>query len=153
MDRCTEFFHKLVSLSNTSRNIQYLTVDGKMVSDNVAIQTQIKQFFSKFYSETEAQRPVLMGLNLKKVDPTVAKGLEQSFTESEVWQALVDLSGDKSLGLDGFLTKFYKLCWHFKKKDVMRVVIIFSRSNFMDWRLNSEIFLMWIFYLWAMRDK
>lgn len=57
--------------------------------------------------------------------------------EFEVWQALSDLAGDKSPGPDGFPIQFYKLYWFFMKRDIMRIFNSFSKTGFLDWRLNS----------------
>ena len=46
------------------------------------------------------------GLLFSKLGNREVSGLEMSFTEEEVFSALLDLNGDKALGLDGFTIAF-----------------------------------------------
>lgn len=63
--------------------------------------------------------------------------LEGDFTEEEIWQALVDLCGDRSPSSDGFPIQFYCFCWLFMKQDILKVFKSFASSGFLEWRLNT----------------
>lgn len=63
--------------------------------------------------------------------------MERAFTEAAVKQAIDDLAGEKCPGPDGFCIKFYSVCWHFMKSNILAVVSDLFYRNFLDWRLNS----------------
>ncbi|XP_020155615.1 uncharacterized protein [Aegilops tauschii subsp. strangulata] len=48
-------------------------------------------------------------------------GLDNPFTEQEVWQAIKQSSAEKSPGPDGFSGVFFRSCWPTIKRDVMEV--------------------------------
>uniref|UniRef100_A0A453EVJ7 Reverse transcriptase domain-containing protein n=2 Tax=Aegilops tauschii subsp. strangulata TaxID=200361 RepID=A0A453EVJ7_AEGTS len=52
------------------------------------------------------------------------QGLDEAFTEDEVKAAVLELSGDKAPGPDGFTGTFFKACWNTIKPDIMRWSII-----------------------------
>ena len=45
--------------------------------------------------------------------------LEEPFLEEEVFMALMDLSGEKALGPNGFPMAFWQFSWDFVKIEVM----------------------------------
>lgn len=62
------------------------------MTNKEAIETYIRDFFTKLYVETMVQRPVMIGLNLKKLELALSKTIESEFLKAKVWQARVDLS-------------------------------------------------------------
>ena len=54
--------------------------------------------------------------------------LETPFSEEEVFGALLNLNGDKTLGLDGFSMAFWQFSWSFLKEEVMGFF-----NDFYDW--------------------
>ena len=48
-----------------------------------------------------------------------AAGLDNPFTEEEVWVAICKSLQEKSPGPDGFNDTFFRLCWPIIKEDVM----------------------------------
>ena len=47
--------------------------------------------------------------------------LEAPFTEGEVQSALMEMNGDKALGLDGFSVLFWQCCWDFVKEVILEM--------------------------------
>ncbi|XP_073360156.1 uncharacterized protein [Aegilops tauschii subsp. strangulata] len=67
-------------------------------------------------------------------------GLDNPFTEPEVWAAILATPVDKAPGPDGFSGAFFRACWNTIKHDVMAVFDHFYRlagGNFSD--LNSAM--------------
>lgn len=136
-DQCTKFFHILVSQSTMGRSIESLNVNGQLVSDKETVSKSIRDFYMDLYNDLCPSKPFPRNLNLNRLDAEQADNLESTFSESEVYQAVCDLSSDKSPGSDGFPLRFYKSFWEVMKIDLMRVVENFYRSSYLDWRLNT----------------
>lgn len=136
-DRCTNFFHTLVSQSVSRSNIDRLVIGNESVSDKERIKNHVREFNVDLYTEPVEGRPFPSG----RVPNTITKEqfdtLEIAFSEKEVWDAVCELSSDKSPGPNGFPLRFYKSCWHFLEDDMMRVFENFYRSGYLDWHLNT----------------
>ena len=46
-------------------------------------------------------------------------GIDQCFTEEEIWKAILDTPADKAPGPDGFTGLFYRTAWPIIKADIM----------------------------------
>ncbi|RVW88498.1 hypothetical protein CK203_043835 [Vitis vinifera] len=63
--------------------------------------------FQKLYSEEEGWRPSIDGLSFMGLDSNEVEGLENPFSEKEVFATLSDLGKDKAPGSDGFTMAFW----------------------------------------------
>ncbi|RVX17736.1 hypothetical protein CK203_004224 [Vitis vinifera] len=78
--------------------------------------------------------PPLDGLDFDRIDVEEAAILDEVFIEEEVFSALSDLNGDKTLNLDGFSLSFWQFCWDFVKYKVMGFLKEFpEQSRFIGW--------------------
>jgi hypothetical protein len=75
--------------------------------------------FTRLYSEQFRWQPKLDGLTFNSTDAEEAKWLERAFEESEIFEVVKTLNGDKASGLDGFSLAFFESCWMILKEDVM----------------------------------
>lgn len=66
-----------------------------------------------------------------------------AFTEEEVKSAVFELPGDKSPGLDGFMTTFFKACWNTVKPNIMLAVNHFSnlQTAHLHWLNSADVAL------------
>jgi hypothetical protein len=56
--------------------------------------------------------------------------LDNPISENEVWSTMKQLPSDKVAGPDGFISRFYKVCWQIVKGDIMAdVSAIWSRKS------------------------
>ncbi|RVW39477.1 Transposon TX1 uncharacterized 149 kDa protein [Vitis vinifera] len=78
-----------------------------------------RDYKSWLYQEEEGWRPSVDGISFMRLDNSEAKGLENPFSEEEVFAALTDLGKDKAPGPDGFTMAFWLFGW-----DVVKVEII-----------------------------
>jgi hypothetical protein len=69
----------------------------------------------------------LDGLQFQFINEAV--WVEQAFEEMEVFEVVKDMNGVKALGPDGFPMDFFQSCWHFVKKDVMKVFLEFHQQR------------------------
>ena len=90
------------------------------------------------------------GLDFDRIDVEEAAILDEVFVEEEVFSALSDLNGDKTLNLDGFSLSFWQFCWDFVKYKVMGFLKEFPEQSRFVRSLNST-FLVLIKKKWARR--
>ena len=83
------------------------------------------------------------GLDFDRIDVEEAAILDEVFIEEEVFSALSDLNGDKTLNLDGFSLSFWQFCWDFVKYKVMGFLKEFPEQSRFVRSLNST-FLVFI---------
>lgn len=111
-DRCTNFFHRIVSQQTSFTSISRMFINGHPVSDKDVIKAHLYDFYHSLYLEEVQHRPVPAGLNLQTLDQATSANLERDFSTTEIYQALNDLSGDKTPGPDGFHYGFISFAGH-----------------------------------------
>jgi hypothetical protein len=63
----------------------------------------------------------LNGLSLIFIDACERSWLGRDFEESEVWEVMRDLNGDKTPDPNRFSMAFFQKCWEVLKEDIMEV--------------------------------
>ena len=63
------------------------------------------------------------------VKPEDIEALEAPISKEEIKRAIWSLHPDKSPGPDGFPIRFYRMCWHFIKKDLIRLISWMSKGR------------------------
>jgi hypothetical protein len=94
-------------------------------------------FYQGLYSEREAWRPMLGGVEFNTINSAEATELEGSFSEDEVVTALNQMSGEKAPGPDGYTIAFYKHCWDIVKIDVLNSLQEFHEHECFKRSLNA----------------
>ena len=59
------------------------------------------------------------GIQLDQISQQEAESLEIPFSENEIHSALMEMSGDKAPGPDGFTMAFWQSCWDFVKEEIL----------------------------------
>jgi hypothetical protein len=111
-------FFALCGKSNRRNN----TVDCLVVNDSISsdsVEVSIFCSFTRLYLEQFIWRPKLDALTFNSTDAEEATRLERAFEESEIFEMVKTLNGDKALGLDGFSLAFFQSSWMIVKEDVM----------------------------------
>lgn len=91
----------------------------------------------KLSKEEHYSRPSLGGMEFERISRVEKDMLERPFSEEEVWNIISGMSGDKSLGPDGFSISFFKKCWDIVKRDLMKVFEEFYYSEEFYEHLNN----------------
>ncbi|RVW76085.1 putative glucan 1,3-alpha-glucosidase [Vitis vinifera] len=94
-DRNTGFFHRMANAHRRNNSLDRIKINGVWM--------------------TEDQE----GLHLNRLNSHEADVLEMPFTEEEIYAALMDMNGDKALGLDGFIVAFWQSSWEPVKEEIM----------------------------------
>ena len=66
-----------------------------------------------------------------------SKCLEKCFTEDEVYEAGSNMSGDKAVGLDGFMMALFQICWGVVKVDLIMVFHHFHEHYTLEKSFNA----------------
>ena len=93
--------------------------DGLEVTDQKNILKEQANFFENLYtnrkidsiSNSKIEEKFLTNINIPKLDQDVKSNLDFPISIDELLHALKNMKNDKSPGLDGFTTNFYKFFW------------------------------------------
>ena len=98
------------------------------VTEECDIKEGVIKVFHSLLSQAKEWRPRCKELQVGVLRGEDAAMLETPFSEEEVFGALSNLNGDKTLGLDGFSMAFWQFSWSFLKEEVMGFF-----NDFYDW--------------------
>ena len=109
-DKNIRFFHRVANSNRRFDLIDHLVVNGALTSDQTEIGEGLVNFYQRLFSNDAVRRPLLDGLVFSSIDEANSDQLDRPFTKDEVWE-VVNISGDKALGPDGFSLAFFQSCW------------------------------------------
>jgi hypothetical protein len=93
-----------------------LVVNGSLSSDSTEIRVHIVQFYAQLYLEIRAHIcPTLDGLSFNSIGIDEGSWLKREF-ESEVYEVVRTLNGDKALGPKVFSLAFFQSYWRSLKR-------------------------------------
>ena len=125
-ERPSKYFLNLENRNYTNKLIPKIILDsGEEILKQEDILKEQKNYYENLYSEKlntsrEAINEQLSKLPGPKLSDDVARGLEGHITMKELSQALKYMKNDKSPGLDGFSSEFFKFFWCDLKEFVLR---------------------------------
>ncbi|RVW98717.1 Transposon TX1 uncharacterized 149 kDa protein [Vitis vinifera] len=93
--------------------------------------------FRKFGVEAD-----IGSLPFNQISVQEAEMLEAPFTEGEVQSALMEMNGDKALGLDGFSVLFWQCCWDFVKEVILEMFKEFHDQNMFLKSINNTFLVL-----------
>ena len=116
---------------NTMR--EHKNEDGTTIIGQAAISTEVRNFFENLYNDEEYVSQDCMEEMVRDIpaliSPEESLQLESPISEEEVKKAIWSLHPDKSLGPNGFPVRFYRMCWHFIKKDLICLISWMSKGR------------------------
>lgn len=127
-DANTAMFHAHARYRKQKNFIGSLLDGDQLLSSHEDKERAVHQFYFDLIGTSFAREHTvnLDELNFTSFD---LSGLENPFSEEEVWRTISHLPSDKAPGPDGFTGRFYKSCWSIIKEDVMRAVsAVWSRK-------------------------
>ena len=117
----TKFFHRMTNARKRGNFISSMTIRGVRLDNEEELKEGIGSYFKSLFEESLVRRPDMESVLFKTLDSLDNETLEGHFSEEEVSKALLDLGGDKALGLGGFTLAFWKFCWPIVGGEVMQV--------------------------------
>ena len=141
-DANTKFFHARVNARRQKNFIFKLHRNHGWVTSHEDKQAVAQQHFSSVMGHGPA-RTVSFNWESLVLPSPVLVGLDDPISEEEVKAAIMALPSDKAPGPDGFIGKFFKVCWETIKGDLMAVIYRFSdlRTNSLHWLNSANIVL------------
>lgn len=119
-DANTKFFHLQACHRNRKNNIQtLLTKDDVVLIHEEAKAEAIFNHFDEVLGKQSA-RTVALDFHHLGFPQLDLSGIDQCFSEEEVFNTIKEMPTDKAPGPDGFTGLFYKTAWPIVKHDVMR---------------------------------
>lgn len=92
-DQNTRFFHRVANSHHKNNSIQNLRVNGELTRDTETIKGCIMQFYQQLFTETNAYRPSLDGLDFSSISGASSCWLDRPFQEDEVFNVLIGVWG------------------------------------------------------------
>jgi hypothetical protein len=141
-DANTSFF-TIKPVSERKRILLLSCIQKSQIS--MAISQEEKQAaVLKFYEKTlgtAESRPLTLNLSEIGMQEHDLASLDNPFTEEELWAAVKDLPLDKAPGPDGFIGRFYKVCWSIIKNDFLDAFAACARGHIFKFRLLNTAFI------------
>ena len=116
-ERATKYFCNLEKQHIASKNIPFLVKDdGNHTYDQNEILVETKKYFENLFDEKSSNidnkfETYMKDCEANKLDEKNKNAIEGLLQYSEVTEILRNMKNDKSPGIDGFTTNFYKVFW------------------------------------------
>ncbi|GKV34650.1 hypothetical protein SLEP1_g43008 [Rubroshorea leprosula] len=123
-------------------DISSILVGNQRLEEVNCMKDGVANYFETLFKEDVWQRPVLDGVDFKKISDEERAMLEAPFSEEEVKQAAWSCESTKAPGADGFNFKFVKEMWGTLKDDVMGYVSDFHKHGKLVRRMNCSFIVL-----------
>jgi hypothetical protein len=137
-DSNTRFFHANIKGRRRRNKIAKLKKGDVWLEGVDAIKNEVKDHFSKHFSEVWENRPFLHGITFNSLSSEDNELLLSPFDEEEVKDTIWSCDGNKSPGPDGFNLNFFKACWSILKQDVMAFLREFYDNAFLPKAMTAS---------------
>ena len=107
-DENSRYFHGLVNCRKASNGLPGLMINGVWVQKPSLIKKDIFNFFKKRFVEEVPVRPKIRCWNIKRISYEDKILLSETFSASEIKEAVFGCGEDRAPGPDGFNIKFIK---------------------------------------------
>ena len=94
-------------------------MDGVLYEDEEATRAKVVHFYQSLYTESDAWRPSMDGVEFASIEEDERHDLKRDFSKEEKVKVLQEMEGDKAPGPDGFTMAFFQKCHNIVEKDVM----------------------------------
>ncbi|GLU01310.1 hypothetical protein SLE2022_186220 [Rubroshorea leprosula] len=107
-DANTSYFHQCIKGRWRRSEINSLSIRGKVFEGVNELKQGVAEYFMSLFTEEGWNRPVLDGVDFKKISEAERNFLTEPFLETEVKDAVWNCDGAKAPGPDGFTFGFLK---------------------------------------------
>ncbi|RVW56146.1 hypothetical protein CK203_080827 [Vitis vinifera] len=80
--------------------------------------------------------------SIRSNQPARSRESRDQFSENEIHSALMEMNGDKALGLDGFTMAFWQSCWEFVKVEILEMFKEFHEQSSFLKSLNNTFLVL-----------
>ncbi|XP_073354974.1 uncharacterized protein [Aegilops tauschii subsp. strangulata] len=118
-DAATKFFMAKICSRRRKNFIHALKVNETVATEHSEKEAAIHSHFDSILGATQQRSTTINSSQIQM--PTIqGGGLDNPFSEEEVWAAIQASPAEKSLGPDGFSGLFFRSCWPIIKEGVMQ---------------------------------
>ncbi|RVW38226.1 Transposon TX1 uncharacterized 149 kDa protein [Vitis vinifera] len=132
-------------MANAHRNnntLDRVKIDGVWLEENQEVREGIANAFQQRLSEEVGWKADIEGIQLDRISHQEAESLEVPFSEDEIHSALMDMSGDKAPGPDGFTMAFWQSSWDFVKEEILEMFKEFHEQGSFLKSLNNTFLVL-----------
>ncbi|XP_042983381.1 uncharacterized protein LOC122312796 [Carya illinoinensis] len=126
-DQNTKYFHVVIAQRRRNAMVKNMKLSGgRLLESPVEIHEEATRYFERFLSEEEnLELPDLSTLISSVVGENEERCLRKPPSDQEIYEALLSIPKDSSLGPDGFSSQFYLTCWEIVRMEVSNAVMEF----------------------------
>ena len=127
-EKPTKYFCSLENKNFIEKTVKCLKVKDTYITEQKQILHEMKAFYSQLYSnrDQELTKPNLNDLfqdiDIRKLTPSEANELEGPITLDELSSTLKNMKSNKTPGIDGFPSEFFKVFWSRIKIFVLKAI-------------------------------
>eukprot|EP00261_Vitis_vinifera_P025806 XP_010658742.1 PREDICTED: uncharacterized protein LOC104881182 [Vitis vinifera] len=132
-------------MANAHRNnntVDRVKIDGVWLEEDQEVREGIANAFHQRLSEDGGWKADIEGIQLNRISQQEAKSLEIPFSENEIHSALMEMSGDKAPGPDGFTMAFWQRSWEFVKEEILEMFKEFHEQGSFLKSLNNTFLVL-----------
>ncbi|XP_058755201.1 uncharacterized protein LOC131628386 [Vicia villosa] len=104
----TRYFHNSLKERRRWNSLCSLLSSRGVLEDVNEVKDFTFNHFKSFFEESEEGRPIISGLDLKKLHDSEGLSIERPFMELEIKEAIWSCDGNKSAGPDGYSLDFFQ---------------------------------------------
>eukprot|EP00253_Pinus_taeda_P028873 PITA_28873 len=136
-DKNTTFFHNNLKLRRAANNIDKISVEGRIFSEQEEIKNAASRHFHSLLTAEPnyLENPDFLSPLENKISENQKAHLDKDITMEEIVWSLQSMPPDKAPGPDGFTAAFFKSHWDIIKKDYIRMV----KNFFSKCKLGSSV--------------
>eukprot|EP00253_Pinus_taeda_P003539 PITA_03539 len=136
-DKNTTFFHNNMKLRRAANNIDKISVEGRIFSEQDEIKNAASRHFHSLLTAEPnyIENPDFLSSSENKITENQRAHLDKVITLEEIEWSLQSMLLDKAPGPDGFIVAFFKSHWDTIKKDSIRMV----RNFFSKCKMGSSV--------------
>eukprot|EP00253_Pinus_taeda_P035640 PITA_35640 len=136
-DKNTSFFHNSLKLRRAGNNIERITVEGRVLTEQVEIKEAASRHFQTLLTADPhyLENPDFLNIIENKISEAQNADLDKEITSEEIEWSIHSMPLDKAPGPDGFTVAFYRTHWEIIKKDYIRM----AKNFFTKCKMGSSI--------------
>ncbi|RVW74104.1 LINE-1 reverse transcriptase-like [Vitis vinifera] len=104
-----DFFHRMANAHRNNNSLDRIKIDGVWLVEEQEVREGIANAYQQRLSEDLGWKADIERIQLDQISQQEAENLEIPFSENEIHSALMEMSGDKAPGPDGFTMAFGKV--------------------------------------------
>ncbi|RVX10466.1 hypothetical protein CK203_017040 [Vitis vinifera] len=120
-DRNMGFFHRMTSAHRRNNAMDRIKVNGEWLVEEQEVREGVVNSFQQMLSEDMVWKADIARIQVGCISQQEAESLEIPFAEIEIHSALMEMSGDKAPGPNGFTVALWQNAWEFTKEEIMEI--------------------------------